>query len=371
VRHGDRGRLNVNGVPLTVVGASYREAPTSLRARLAAAVRETRVLEQLRAYEAAQAYVTLSTCSRVEWIISTATPQWARDLFAAALGKLGLPAQRMHVRTGAAALQYIVDVTLGLDSVSEGEPAVARQVIKAFQAGHAAGTTDANLRHLWKRLEVAVHERRLALPELGARGIQSLVIDRIRADAATASNVVIWGQGEIGRAVSRACERAELSGLSFTRASAQDFACAVLAADVVIVCTGADEPYLALPPGKRNQLCIDIGSPPQISSAPGWRWLTLDELLGAAGDPMAPDERAALERIAAQCCERVQHQLQRKATIVAYKDMVEIRLSFFEKVLPELLSGLPRQRSLAIRKAVARFAHDLMVATESPPENSA
>jgi len=357
-------------VPLTIVGASYREAPTSLRARLGAAVREARVLEQLRAYEAIQGHVTLSTCSRIEWIFSTTAPQWARDLFVAAIGKLGLPAHRLHVKTGAAALRYLVDVTLGLDSVSEGEPAVARQVIKAFQSGHAARTTDANLRHLWKRLEVAVHERREALPELGARGIQSLVIDCIRANARPGANIVIWGQGEIGRAVSRACERASLASLSFTRAHAQDFACAVLAADVVVVCTGADDSYLSLPAARRPGLCIDIGSPPQVAEAPGWRRLTLDELLGAAGDPVPPEQHAALERIAAQCCERVQRQLERKSVKPAYQDMVEVRRSFFEQVLPPLLMGLPRQRSLAIRKAVARLAHDLMLANEAAAEHS-
>jgi glutamyl-tRNA reductase len=357
-------------VPLAVVGASYREAPTSLRARLGAAVRDTRVLEQLRAYEAVQGYVTLATCSRIEWIFSTNSPPWARDLFVAALAKLGLPGQRVHVKTGTAALRYIVDVTLGLDSVSEGEPAVARQVIKAFQSGHAARTTDAGLRHLWKRLEVAVHERRMALPELGARGIQSLVIDRIRADARAGANIVIWGQGEIGRAVSRACERAGFSCLSFTRAHAQDFHCAVIAADVVVVCTGADAAYLSLPACTRPALCIDIGSPPQVAEAPGWRRLTLDELLGAAGDPIDPAQHALLERIAANCCERVQRQLERKAVQPAYRDMVEVRRSFFENVLPGLLTGLPRQRSLAIRKAVARLAHDLMLANDISAEHT-
>jgi glutamyl-tRNA reductase len=357
-------------VPLAVVGASYREAPTSVRARLGAAVREARVLEQLRAYEAIQGQVTLSTCSRIEWIFSTTSPQWARDLFVAAIAKLGLPAHRLHVKTGAAALRYLVDVTLGLDSVSEGEPAVARQVIKAFQSGHAARTTDASLRHLWKRLEVAVHERREALPELGGRGIQSLVIDRIRAEARAAPNIVVWGQGEIGRAVSRACERAGLACLSFTRAHSPDFACAVLAADVVIVCTGADEAYLSLPRAQRPALCIDIGSPPQVAESPGWRRLTLDELLGAAGDPMPPEQHAALEHIATQCCERVQRQLERKAVKPAYKDMIEVRRTFFEKVLPQLLTGLPRQRSLAIRKAVARLAHDLILANDTTAEHS-
>ena len=357
-------------VPLTIVGASYREAPTSLRARMAASVRDERVLEQLKAYQAVQGYVTLATCSRVEWIFSTHTPTWARDLFVAALAKLGMPAQRLHVRTGAAALRYIVDVTLGLDSVSEGEPAVARQVIKAFQSGHAARTTDAALRHLWKRLEVAVHERRMALPELGGRGIQSLVIDRIRAAAPAASNLVVWGQGEIGRAVSRACERAGFSCLSFTRANAPEFACAVIAADAVIVCTGADQAYLTLPPNSRGALCIDVGSPPQVADAPGWRHLTLDELLGAAGDPISPAQHALLERIAASCCERVQSQMQRKTAPPAYKDMQQVRRAFFENVLPGLLTGLPRRRSLAIRKAVARLAHELMLATGSTTEHS-
>jgi glutamyl-tRNA reductase len=357
-------------VPLTVVGASYREAPTSVRARLGAAVRETRVLEQLRAYEAISGHVTLATCSRIEWILSTNSPQWARDLFVAALSKLGLAAHRMHVKTGAAALRYVVDVTLGLDSVSQGEPAVARQVIKAFQSGHAARTADTGLRHLWKRLEVAVHERRTALPELGGRGIQSLVIDRIRQEASSAANVVVWGQGEIGRAVARACERAGLSCLSFTRAHAQDFACAVIAADFVVVCTGADEAYLTLPETPRQGLCIDIGSPPQVADAPGWRRVTLDELLGAAGDPIAPDQHAMLERIAASCCERVQRQLERKSVQPAYRDMIEVRRSFFANVLPGLLSGLPRQRSLAIRKAVARLAHDLMLANDASAEHS-
>jgi glutamyl-tRNA reductase len=337
---------------------------------MAASVRDERVLEQLKAYEAVQGYVTLATCSRVEWILSTHTPTWARDLFVAALAKLGMPAQRLHVRTGAAALRYIVDVTLGLDSVSEGEPAVARQVIKAFQSGHAARTTDAALRHLWKRLEVAVHERRMALPELGGRGIQSLVIDRIRAEAPAASNLVVWGQGEIGRAVSRACERAGFSCLSFTRANAPEFACAVIAADAVIVCTGADEAYLTLPPNSRGALCIDVGSPPQVAGSSGWRHLTLDELLGAAGDPIPPAQHALLERIAASCCERVQSQMQRKTAPPAYKDMQQVRRAFFENVLPGLLTGLPRRRSLAIRKAVARLAHELMLATGSTTEHS-
>ena len=358
-------------VPLTVVGASYREAPTSLRARLAVAVREARVLDQLRGYEAIQGHVTLATCSRVEWIFSSASPTWARDLFVAALAKLGMSAKRLHVKTGTAALRYIVDVTLGLDSVSEGEPAVARQVIKAFQSGHAARTTDSGLRHLWKRLEVAVHERREALPELGARGIQSLVIDRIRAESKAATNVVVWGQGEIGRAVSRACERAGLSCLAFTRAHAQAFACAVLAADAVVVCTGADEPYLVLPATPRKGICIDIGCPTQVAEAPGWRRLTLDELLGTAGDPINSEQHAALETIAMSCCERVQTQLERKAVQPAYRDMIEVRRTFFETVLPELLSGLSRQRTLAIRKAVARLAHDLMIANDASAEHSA
>jgi hypothetical protein len=50
--------------------------------------------------------------------------------------------------------------------------------------------------------------------------------------------------------------------------------------------------------------------------------------------------------------------------------MIEVRRTFFETVLPELLSGLPRQRSLAIRKAVARLAHDLMIANDATAEHS-
>jgi glutamyl-tRNA reductase len=181
---------------------------------------------------------------------------------------------------------------------------------------------------------------------------------------------VVWGQGEIGRAVTRACERAGLACLSFTRAHSQDFACAVIAADVAVVCTGADEAYLSLPATSRKALCIDIGSPPQVAEAPGWRCVTLDELLGAAGDPISAEQHAALERIAATCCERVQRQLQRKSEPPAYRDMIEVRRSFFEKVLPQLLSGLPRQRSVAIRKAVARLAHELMLANDTPAEHS-
>jgi hypothetical protein len=107
-----------------------------------------------------------------------------------------------------------------------------------------------------------------------------------------------------------------------------------------------------------------------VTQAPGWRRLTLDELLGAAGDPINVEQHAALEKIAAHCCERVQVQLERKAAQPAYRDMIEVRRTFFATVLPELLSGLPRQRSLAIRKAVARLAHDLMIANDATAEHS-
>ena len=62
------------------------------------------------------------------------------------------------MRAGSAAVHYLLRVAVGLDSVAEGEGAVGRQVLKAFEHARSTGVSDGRLHRVWKHVERA-HSR--------------------------------------------------------------------------------------------------------------------------------------------------------------------------------------------------------------------
>src|SRR5262245_28678747 len=140
-------------VPIALVGMSYREAPSAVRAGLAALDAGTtgpsRAL--LEAGEIT-GFVRIESCARVEWVLASPRPAWAAELLSAALvGAAENPeAQRPRARHGAAAVGGLLRVAAGLDSVAQGEHAIGNQVLRAFERAHEAGTVCRNL-HVVRR----------------------------------------------------------------------------------------------------------------------------------------------------------------------------------------------------------------------------
>ena len=149
---------------IALVGSSWRTATTLQRARLAEAA--TDAISSLRESRYVTGAACIATCSRTEWILTADQPEWAGNLLRSALAARlpELDPRSIAVRAGGSAINHLLRVVVGLDSVAEGESAVGRQVLRAFEHSRTAGLSDRRLRHVWKHVERLIHLRRDAVP---------------------------------------------------------------------------------------------------------------------------------------------------------------------------------------------------------------
>src|SRR5689334_7873774 len=294
-------------IPLALVGMSYREAPSAVRAALAAVDAEAGGPSQ-QLLEAGQisGVVRIESCARVEWLFAAEHPSWAAELFSATL--TGAPENpdrmRPRVRSGAAAAGGLLRVAAGLDSVAQGEHAIGNQVLRSFERAHEAGTVCRNLHVVWRGVGDMLNKARRILPQGRTGGVQQLVIDRLDQVSRDAP-IAVFGLGEIGRAMLRALSDAGFSAVeSFNRASMRAFEAALLRAQVVIMASGAPQAWATLPAGEGRR-AFDIGSPLQTLAAPGWKLTALDELLDGQGAILPESEYAALDAECSGAAEKI------------------------------------------------------------------
>jgi glutamyl-tRNA reductase len=359
----------VKHLGFAVVGVSYRDAPSSVRAALlkADAGKRSPSAELLEAGKA-RGVVRVETCSRVEWLIEADEPAWAAELLRGALSARAAEAQRLHARVGASAVHHLLRVAAGLDSIAQGEHAVGRQVLKAFERAHAAGTTGRALKACWRVTGQMLHALRDVLPQRQTIGVQSLAARTLLAQGvAPGAKVLVFGQGDIGRATTRALERAHLDGKRvFRRADLPRFLEEAAAADAVVVCSGAPEAWLALPRRDDLPVVVDVGSPAQVLKAEGWKSFSLDHLLDE-GATLLPDE---LSGAVAQECEHAAHELIRlleapsKGRELAAIDAA--RRLFLRDTLPPLLEGLTPAQQRAVVSRVSEFTHQMLREVSGP-----
>ena len=176
--------------PLAVVGVSWRNANTAVRAQFAALAQQAEPIASLRQAGYVSGAACITTCSRTEWIITADQPEWAGSLLRGALASRlpELQPELVQVRAGAAAVHYLLRVAVGLDSVAEGEGAVGRQVLKAFELARSNGISDARLHRVWKHVERLIRQRRDHLPGAPSLGVQALVREVLRDEPVKAVN---------------------------------------------------------------------------------------------------------------------------------------------------------------------------------------
>src|SRR3954467_10168295 len=260
-------------IPLALVGMSYREAPSAVRAALVALDSGMDgPAQQLLAAGEITGVVRIESCARVEWLMASARPAWAAELFSAALiGAAENPDRlRPRVRHAAAAISGLLRVAAGLDSVAQGEHAIGNQVLRSFERAHEAGTVCRNLHVAWRGVGEMLGRARRILPQGRTGGVQALVAQRI-LDVPRDAPIAVFGLGEIGRAMLRALSDAGFTAVeSFNRATMRAFEAALARAQVVIIASGAPQAWATLPAGNGRR-AFDLGSPLQLLAAPGWQ----------------------------------------------------------------------------------------------------
>jgi glutamyl-tRNA reductase len=356
-------------VPLGLVGMSYREAPSAVRAALAGfdAAADGPAQRLLAAGEIT-GVVRIESCARVEWLLAAPRPAWAAELFSATLvGAAENPDRlRPRVRHGAAAAGGLLRIAAGLDSVAQGEHAIGNQVLRSFERAHEAGTVCRNLHVVWRGVGEMLGKARRILPQGRTGGVQQLVIDRL-PDVPRDSPIAVFGLGEIGRAMLRALADAGFTAVeSFNRASMRAFEGAVARAQVVIVASGAPHAWLSLPQGNGRR-AFDLGSPLQIIAAPGWQLTELDELLDGQGAVLPEAQYAALEAECTASAEKIVQTLLAPPPSDTLAAMTAIRTEFMQNKLPVLLEGLPPQRARKLTSEVNAMLHEFISAARREP----
>lgn len=135
-----------------LVGLNHRTAPVDVRERLS--VSEARlpgVMEALMRLRAVEGACVLSTCNRVEVLVSSSSEDVV-DTLIDWLAQHGATTREelephLYIRRGSEAVTHLFRVASGLDSMLIGEPQIAGQVKKAF----AGGALDPSLHQLFEQ----------------------------------------------------------------------------------------------------------------------------------------------------------------------------------------------------------------------------
>jgi glutamyl-tRNA reductase len=356
-------------IPLALVGMSYREAPTTVRAGLAAFdTGASGPSRQLLDSGEITGIVRIESCARVEWLLAAPRPAWAAELFGAAL--IGAADNTDHlrprVRHGAAAVGGLLRVAAGLDSIAQGEHAIGNQVLRSFERAQEAGTVCRNLHVMWRGVGEMLNRARRILPRGLTGGVQSLVIQRMD-EVPRDAPIAVFGLGEIGRAMLRALTDAGFTDVeSFNRASMRAFEAHLPRARVVVLASGAPHAWATLPEGS-GRMAFDLGSPLQIVAAPGWHLTELDELLDGHGAVLPESEYAALDAECAGTAEKICQTLLAPPPSDTLAAMTAIRTEFMQNKLPGLLEGLPPQRARKLTSEVNAMLHEFISAARREP----
>ena len=295
-------------MPLILVGLNHRTAPVEVRERLSVSdARFAATIGELRALEGVDGATMLSTCNRVEAIVSTRD----EDVIDKVVGWLTSRAsttrteleKHLYILRHGDVVTHLFRVASGLDSMILGEPQIGGQVKKAFASARELGTLDSLLIQLYEntmrvakkiapgmdakamRADTGIGENAVSVPyaavELAKkifadlRGLQVLLLGAGDMGELTAEHLhkqevkqVFVANRSYERALELA-ERFEGEAVQFDRIDDHLERC-----DIVIASTAA--PHYVVEPGqvqraldarRRNLFLIDLSVPRNIDPA--------------------------------------------------------------------------------------------------------
>jgi glutamyl-tRNA reductase len=329
-------------VSVLVVGLSHKTAPVATLERAAVSgdtlgklLRDVALLPDI-----AEAFV-ISTCNRVEVYAEVDRFHGGVNGVCELLAQYsGIPAAELtgslYVHYEDRAVQHLLAVASGLDSVVVGEDQILGQVRTALRVAGEHGTLGRSLRDLGRlalragkraRAETGIDRLGISLVSVGTQ----LAAEQLGEGASTAllagRGVLVVGAGAMsGLAVATAARSgaSRVTVANRTRAKAErlaagvggevaDFAGlprAIAESDLVISCTGAGSlviteqivrAALAARAAGRPLVLLDLAMPrdvdPAAAALPGVSVIGMDELRGSGGAAVGADEVAAVRAI--------------------------------------------------------------------------
>jgi glutamyl-tRNA reductase len=294
---------------LLLVGVNHRTAPVDVRERLSGAT-----LDELRALAGIDGAAMLSTCNRVEAVVSAASEDVIESIVdwlcaRASAGRAELE-KHIYVLRHADVVKHLFRVASGLDSMIVGEPQIAGQVREAFLASRDRGALDSLLSQLFDqtmrvekrvRTETGIGEHAVSVPyaavELAKKifgdlqGLQVLLLGAGEMGELTAEHLSKFGLKQIfvaNRSYDRAVELAQrFSGEAIQFAGIEPY---LETCDIVIASTAA--PHFVIERAHieraraarrlRNLFLIDLSVPrnidPTIADVDGAYLYNIDDL---------------------------------------------------------------------------------------------
>jgi glutamyl-tRNA reductase len=383
---------------LILIGLNHRTAPLEVRERLsvleARLEQATRELRELAGVEGA---ALLSTCNRVEAIVSTSDEDRITDIVEWLSSRATTPRAELEkhlyiVRHGDV-VRHLFRVASGLDSMIVGEPQIAGQFKKAFVTAQSTGTLDTLLTQLYEntlrvakkvRTETGIGENAVSVP-YAAVELAKKIFGDLRG-----LRVLLLGTGEMGeltaehlhgqhvkqvfvanRSYERAVELAERFGgaaVSFDAVDEHLTRC-----DIVIASTAA--PHFIIEPHhaaralesrrNRNLFLIDLSVPrnihPGVAEIDGAYLYNIDDLQQVADANFEKRQGKALD--AEQIVQREVDAFRRRLVAQdAVPTIVELQQRLDEIRAAELEKCLRRMGPMSAeqRQAVEQFSSQLV-----------
>lgn len=306
-------------MPLILIGLNHRTAPVEVRERLSVPeAKLPEVVASLRSLPSVDGAAMVSTCNRVEAIVSARTEDVIETIVdwlasRAATERVSLE-KHLYILRYADVVKHLFRVASGLDSMIVGEPQIGGQVRKAFQTAQELETLDPLLQQVFEntmrvakkvRTDTAIGEHAVSVPyaavELAKKifgelkGLQVLLLGAGEMGELTAEHL---HQQEVKQVfvANRSYDRAiELAGRFEGRAVQFDAIDEHLAScDIVIASTAA--PHFVIEPAQvelalearrnRNLFLIDLSVPrnidPAITEIDGAYLYNVDDLQNVA-----------------------------------------------------------------------------------------
>lgn len=375
---------------LSMIGLDYRTAPLSLRESLYLSPAQQAVF--LASID--QPAVILSTCNRleiyageVETLLGALCRYFGMDL-AACLTHL----------TDHAAIDHLMRVACGLESLALGETQILGQVGDALQRAQAVQATDPALHRLFTH---AIHAGKRARHETAishhTTSISHVAAQLACRDRNLAPRVVILGAGEMAELAVQALRSQQVTAITIVNRTYDKAAAladrwqvtaalwsalwdAIRVADVVITATGAPHTILEAPEiaqviaerEHRPLTLIDIAVPRNVAAdvraLPGVIYYDLDHLQQVIDEHWAERQGAipAVEAIIAEESAKLIQWLEERAVIPVIKDLRTKVESVMQTELESLLQRLDHL-SESEKRLIERFAHRVVNKLLHPP----
>ena len=380
-----------------VVGLSYRTAPVSLLERAAVAVDELRkTLDELHRAETISEVLLLSTCNRVEVYADVARFHPAVAEVTSVLARhAGVAvtdlADHLYVHFAEAAVEHMLSVASGLDSMVVGESQVLGQLRSAYALGSEVGSIGSTLHDLAQtalRVGKRVHSD-TGIDRAGA-SVVSVALDQAEQvlGVLAGRRAVIVGAGSMGAlagatlrrrgltdivVANRSADRAErlASSLGGRAVALTDIAAEVERADLLISSTGATGLVVGVPDigprAERPLAVLDLALPrdvsPLVGDLAGVSYVDIDALRESGAMVSDEDVRAATaivtEELGAYLAE--QQKLAVAPTVTALRaranQVIDAELTRLDGRLPGLDDDVRREVADAVRRAVEKVLH--------------